>query len=405
MTKVIIVLLIAINMLADIGYKNSGTLDYSLSHMDNKYINTLDLVVNNDISFDSSKLVISPGVFVNDRSTYNSIVKGDVARVNELYLNELYYSYFFGDSGLSLSVGLFPFRKGAFYEYGFNGYRAGNGLYSITDIVLQGAILSYNIDDSNTIQIGSVAFEKFFTSYRDSEKTSGPVTFDSFKNSAMDYIAYKYNDKSIYVDLELSKVYQYINNADIIDSNVVSLGLSYNDEIETGRTYYSILSTSHSKGDTSSLYPTMGMYTGTPPPPGPPGGPSPRYTDNHFYYDKFETHGYYYLLGIKQEIDRVLFERDLVLSAEYGYRSPGYHNLLAGRPISPHSYADIGHFYNFSVGVRIAKNNMVKLRYLIYDTDDKSTKYGFSPITTESSNVPGSKDHYSVVVLHWYLDF
>ena len=47
---------------------------------------------------------------------------------------------------LTYHFGLFPFRKGKFYEYSFNGKRAGTDLYTITDVTLQGNILSYQED-------------------------------------------------------------------------------------------------------------------------------------------------------------------------------------------------------------------------------------------------------------------
>lgn len=392
--------LLPVSLTADMKYKNSGSLDYTLTHIDGTHINTVDLILNNDFYFENTKISISPGIFTNDHGTYNSVIKGDVSKINEVYLNEAYISQKITDN-LSVAIGVFPFRKGSFYEYGFNGYRAGNGIYSITDIVLQGAIISY-VYDKHTIQFGTLKYEQFIKSFKDFERGDGSVNYDSFKNSSMDYLAYKNSNGPWYTELQFSKISQFINDVDIIDSNVYTVGFSHDTSQYNGNTLYAILSYSTSKGDTSSLLPTAGMYSGAPPIPPNSGD---RYSDDSYHYDNFDSAGYYYLLGIKQEFDKCLFDRDIVLSVEYAYRSPGYHNLLAGRPLSPHSYADIGYFYNLSVGIRVDKNNMVKLRYLLYDTNNQSTKYGFSPVATSSSNIPGSKDRYQSLILQWYLDF
>ena len=398
---------------ADVTYKNSGSLDYSLTNMNNKNVNMVDVIINNDFYIgDNTKIVFSPGVLTDDRGTYNSIVKSNVNKISEVYINELYVSYLLTDN-LSIAVGVFPFRKGAFYEYGFNGYRAGNGLYSITDNVLQGFVVSYTLADT-VFQIGTVSYQKFFKSSHDYDEKASPITYDSYKGSGMDYFAIKQNLGKWYLDLEVANVYQYMNTVDVIDSNVYSLGVSYDESVTTGRTYYAIASWSQSKGDTGSLAYTYdysyGVYSPMYKPdpdggqPEPPNGSQPFHNDSA-QYDSFKTSGYFALIGVKQEIDNVIFGKDLVLSAEYAYRSGGYHSLLAGRPLSPHAYADIGNFYNLSAGVRIDKNNMIKLRYYMYDTNGASTKYGFTPVTTDATNVNGALTRYQAIILQWYYDF
>ena len=368
--------------------KHSGSLDYSLSEINDHSVNTVDLIYNTDIYFDnSSKLVVSPGIFTNDGRTYNSVVKQDVDSIQEIYINELYFSKALTEE-LTISLGIFPFRKGTFYEYGFNGYRSGNGIYSVTDVVMQGGILTYTKDE-HVIQLGSLAYEKYIDSWYDVKDRDVMYNLTRFKNSKMDYMTYKYINDKFYNEIQYAKVKQDLDKYEIISTDVITLATSFNNESSTGRTYYTILSVSKSKGDTTTVAPNH----------------IPNTNDPTYHFGTFNTSGWYGLVGIKQELDSFIFNKDVVISMEYAYRSPGYHNLLKGKPISPNAYADIGDFYNFSVGVRLDKNNMIKLRYYVYDTRNESTKIGFAPIATPASNVPNSRTRYDSITLHWYLDF
>lgn len=386
MNKLVIILLLIINVSANnLEHYISGNIEYSYIIDNTNNANQLDVKVNNDILYGRHGLSFSPGFYMYDNDSYNSIVKEDVSKIRAIYLNELYYTYYTCNK-LKFSVGNFPFRKGSFYEYSFNNNRERIGLYSITDITLQGIIATY-ANDKHTIQIGSVGFEKYFTSYKDYDKGNGNITFDSYKDSGMNFGIYKYKDNKLYLELQLMDIYQYLNGVKIIDTNNAAVGISFNDEKNTGRTYYTILSYSSSTGDTSSLSPIGSSFS----------------TDI-YHFDKFKSSGYYYLIGIKQELDNVLFNSDIVLGAELSYRSPGYHSLLAGRPISPHSYGDIGYFANIYAGIRINKNNMFKIRYFHYDNNGLSTKYGLSTEST-SSFITDKDDKYDAIILQWYYDF
>lgn len=379
-----LLLLTAILGAKDYEYQTSGSFDLSNMSYDGKNYQIADVIFNNDVYFDNAKLVFSPGAYYASNGFYNTITRDKVTKLNAVYINELYGSYRLNDH-VTMSAGLFPYRKGKFYEHSFNGNRVGMGIYTITDVTLQGWILTHETGD-HRVSIGSVGFERFFKSFKDFNEGDGSLTYSSYKDSGKDFIRYEYDNGAYYFNLGYSDIYQYVNDVKVIDTDLITVAGSYDDEINTGRLYYFIMSYSNSRGDTSSLSP-VGMP----------------FSNNDAHFDKFKTTGHYWLVGVKQELDAALFKKDVVLGAEVSYRSPGYHSLISGMPISPHAYADIGYTYNIHAGIRIDKKNLVKLRYFINDNRNQVNKYGLAPVTTE---LPEDEDRYrDAVMLQWYYEF
>lgn len=386
MLKYINLLLVAVGLLyaSVIEHRLSGVIDYSYINSSENNANQLDMVINNDMYLDDHRLTASPGFYLYDRSSYNRVVKEDVSKIRAIYLNELFYTYS-PDERLSLSIGLFPFRKGSLYEHSFNNNKIGMGLYTITDAVLQGIILTYKND--YTIQLGTVAYERYFKSFKDYDEGDGPLTLDSYRKSGIDYLMYKNKYNKFNYELYYMYMYQYVLNKEIINTDSVSLAVSYDDEDVSGRVYYGILSASKSEGDTSPLINNVEIIN----------------KDTHF--GSFETSGYYFLLGIKQEYDNALFGKDVMLGFEYSYRNRGYHSLLAGRPLSPHSYGDIGSFYNAFVGIRVTRDFLIKARYFKYDSGNVSIKRGMSPVYGKNIINDKSNHKHDAFVLQLYYDF
>ncbi len=383
--KKLLLIILTLSHLYSVELITSGNIELSSMLRDGEKVNLLDLNINNDLHFENSKFVTALGLFYTDNKVYNNNVKMFVNESESIRINELYYTQYVNNN-LSFSFGLFPFKKGTFYEYGFNGNRSGIGLYTLSDAQLQGGIVTYN-KDNYTLQIGSVVYLKYFKPYKDYAKTDNEVTFDSYKDSGMDYITYKYTRDKWYSELMLTNTYQYVNNKKIIDTDTYSLALSYDDEISTGRTYYTIYTYSDSKGDTSSLSPLKVPFS----------------TD-YYHFDKFNTKGYSLLLGFKQELDNVLFNKDMVFGLEYLHRSKGYHSLLAGEPFSYDSYSNIGDSYNIHTGIRFNKNTILKLRYYHYDNNGVMTKPMLSTVTTDENN-GDSTGSYDSWTLQLYIDF
>ena len=228
----------------------TGNLELSSMLTNTKTVNLVDLNINNDIHFKNSKFVTSLGVYKTDNPVYNNNVKMQVNETESIRINELYYTQYVNEN-LSLSFGLFPFKKGTFYEHGFNGNSAGIGLYTLTDAQLQGGIATY-VKDDHTVQIGSVSYLKYFKPYKDYATGDGPITFDSYEDSGMNYITYKYKKDKWYTEFMITDTYQYVNGHKILSTDTYSIALSYDDEINTGRTYYSIFTKTYSEGDSSS---------------------------------------------------------------------------------------------------------------------------------------------------------
>ena len=368
----------------NVEYDFTGHVEYYMIRMKSNTINRLDLVLNNDMVYGNNKLSISPGYFLVDTPVYNSVNKKKIPILNALYFNELYYSYKY--KNFIFSIGLFPFRKGSFYEYSFNDVRAGIGLYTLTDVTLQGIVGTY-INGTNITQIGHVGFDSYFKSFKDFNKGDSDITFDSYKDSGMNFLINKCTYGKWYTELQLSFMYQYVNGVRILDTDNYALGISYDDRLDTGRTYYSIIAHSRTSGDNTALSPFKVPYD-----------------DKQYHFGKVKTSGYHMLVGVKQDIDNFIYKKDLVFGAEYLYQSAGYHSLTVGRPLSPSSYGDIGDTYSTYIGIRIDKSNLIKLRYYKYYQSDKTIKYGLTPVTTDAKNIKGPGNH-SFIGLQWYYDF
>lgn len=382
--KFLVCIFLLVKILSATELKTSGNIETTNVNNGDLSTTLLEANINNDLYFNNTKIGTSVGIFISDNESYNNNVKEYVDRVEIYRVNELYLTQYLTDR-LSVSFGVFPFKKGTFYEYGYNGNRTGIGLYTLSDANLQGAIATYTVDN-HTLQIGSVAYEKYISTYYDAKEGNGNITFRSYKDSGMNYISYKYNRDKWYSEIMLTNTFQYLNDVKIISTDTYSLALSYDDEAITGRTYYSILTMTDSVGDNSSL------------------SPIGRFSTDEYHFDKFETNGYSWLLGFKQEIDNLIFNKDFVFGIEYLYRSEGYHSLLAGEPLSYDSYSNIGSSYNTFIGMRYDKNTMFKLRYYRYDSHDRMTKGVLSPVSTDLVNKDGNGD-YNSIILQLYIDF
>lgn len=385
MKKIIISIMLLSLTLTATGIKNtiSGSLETILSKSDRGVVKAGNLIINNDTIRDRDKFVTSIAIELANGPQYNTNVKTNVGNVNLYRFNELYYTRYI-DNGISLSVGLFPFKNGRFYEYGYNGHRTGVGIYTLTDAVLQGAVITKKFKNQ-TIQFGSLVYEKYFKSFKDYEKGGSEITLDSHKDSSFNFISYSNEVNKWYYNATFSKIGQVLNGKKIIDTNTATIAMSYNDDTSSGRTYYGLFTYSSSKGDTANILSGVG-----------------RSSSAVTHFDEFKTNGYFYLLGAKQEIDSFVYNRDLVIGLEYMYRKPGFHALLAGKPLSRTTYSDIGSMYNAFIGLRLDKDTLIKLRYYKYDSEGESTKGILSTTHTSDFNNDQSQETFS---LELYIDF
>ena len=382
-------------------YKFSGNLNMSTqlqnnttlvngSHPDNK-ISQLELVLNNDIYFGNTKVVISPAINKTSNWTYNNVIKKELPPIEMWYFNELYVTQQLMDNSygtLSASVGLFSFRQGTFYEYNYNNTRVGNGLFSNMDIMLQGGIITYS-KGNNTLMVGDLRYERWGYSEHNRSNIQTVMDYRDYKDSGGLFIMdrYKVTDK-LYTEFNYYGIEQYALGKVMMNTDLYGLGVSYDDSENTGKTYYAILTYNVTDGDNTYLSPVMHWPI----------------NNKSTKFGKFENEGYSVLVGVKQELDQLAFGKDFVIGGEVIYKSPGYHSLLAGNPFSPYSYTDIGYTYNLSAGVRLDKDTLFKLRYTKYEPDG-STKYGLSNVSTDSDNVMRSIDSSSTIVAEIYFEF
>jgi hypothetical protein len=394
MKHLLILLLLNSMLFSEILYKMSGNLELTYEQVSlvkekktfqNDNI-ALDLVINNDFYTNKGKFVFSPGFYYVDNQTYNSIIKHNVNEMKALYINELYYTH---DviKGLSVSAGVFPFRKGTFYELSFNDERIGNGIFNVIDVTMQGVIATCKTSN-NIFSFGKINFDKYFKSFYDHDKQNGAISYDSYAGSGGYFIVDKVNYDNWYLEGNLYKIDQIVNGYKIISSDIASLAVSYDDQEVNGNTYYSTLTFSNSRGDSSALSPTGSTFI-----------------NKEYYFGDFKTNGYNIMVGFKKEFDNIVFNKDVSFGVEYMYKSPGYHSLLAGKPISPYSYGEIGYTTNINVGLRLDKDNVLKLRYCDYDQRGKTTMKGLTPVSTSIDNVNNAVEHSNSVMLQWYSDF
>lgn len=403
MYRILFIMLLSLSLFgSELEYALSGTVNLSTQlKNDTKLVNgkvsntkntIAEIVINNDFYYNKSKLVISPALNKTSQWTYNNVIKKEIPKVELWNFNELYFTQ--GDvieseyGNISLSVGLFSFRRGTFYEHNYNGTRVGNGLFSNMDIMLQGYLVTHTYGN-NTFMIGDLRFEQWFTSQHNRSSTDTTMTYSDYKDSGGLFIMDRYQatDK-IFMEFNYYGMDQYVIGKEMLHTDMYGLGLSYDDSEETGRTYYTILTYNETKGNNKFLSPRLNWPINTP----------------STKFGEFSNTGYSILGGIKQELDQLVFSKDFVIGGEVIYKAPGYHSLLAGNPFSTYSYTDIGYTYNLSVGMHYDKNTLIKLRYTEYNPT-KATKYGLSNESTDSKYVPTSIDSSNQVTLEIYYEF
>ena len=68
------------------------------------------------------------------------------------------------------------------------------------------------------------------------------------------------------------------------------------------------------------------------------------------------------------------------------------------------SYSNIGDTYNTYLGLRYDKNTIIKLRYYVYDANNKMTKGILSPVSGDLVKDNGN-GNYEYLILQLYIDF
>jgi len=391
----IIMILCSLNLYGEIATNISGNIEYSNINTETTYnngdskqynINRLDTTVNVDTYFDSSKFVVSIGYLGTDSDVYNNVVQKDITPLKVLYINEFYYTTNISEH-LTVSIGEFTFRKGTFYEHSYTGDKVGNGLYNIIDVNLQGGLVSC-ITENHVISIGRMYFDKYGKSFYDYGEVNPELSYDSYKGTNVDMLIHKYNKDELYIETNIYDMEQVVNGSPIINTKALGVGISYDNTDNSGILYYSILTKTKSTGDTTSLSPIFVPYK-----------------SDKIHFDKFRSNGYSYLLGVKKELDNVIYGKDMTIGFTYTDRSKGYHSLLAGSPMSPMSYSDVGKFYNVNTGLKLNKDTVINLMYSRHDTTGINNKLGLSTLTYETGNLPNGVSHNDSLIVQFYMNF
>ncbi len=383
---VIWLLVLSTLMAEDIKVELSGDLEASLIKFENKHATIYEANLYSDFYYNDYKLGTSIGMYKTNRPFFNTNIKQYSPQVNMYRFNEFYLTRKLNEN-FDISIGLFPFKKGRFYEHSFNGNKRGIGIYTLTDLPMQGGIVTYN-NGKHKVQIGNVGYERWFKSYHDEIEQTNMSNYRTFNGSRMDFISYEWQCEKWYTKLLYTDIEQKIMGNVVNETNGFTFALEYDDQIDTGRTYYGIVSFTKTDGDNRKLSPAGGSYE-----------------NDIMYFGKYKTNGNFLLLGVKQELDSIIFNRDVAVGFEYMRRSYGHHTLLAGKPISYESSGDVGEVYNTFVGLRVDKSKLLKLRYYHYDSGGKMTKAPHTPIVNGVPNGLESLGSYDAFVLQLYIEF
>lgn len=352
----------------------SGSIEVSEVVYKNKLLNITDIVVNNDyVVKDTFKLSTSLGLFTTDGAVYNDGSKQFINELTMLKINELYITSYLTEN-YHISVGLFPFNKGSFYEHNFNGKKTGTSVYTLTDLTMQGVIDTY-IKDDQRVQLGSVYYDKFMVSHYDLNNES---YLDRYQDSSIDFISYRLIEDNIHKELLFTNTKQQLDGNVIMDTYTSTVALSYDDEEYSGIVYYGIATKSYTDVDGSVTI------------------------DNK----DTKVDGHSLLLGIKKEADRLLFGKyDMTFGIEYLKRSTGYHSLLIGKPLSYQSYSDVGDNIYITTGVRFTSNLLFKIKYYRYDSKGKTTSLPYSIVSEELKDGSSGLNRYNSFIFQIYYEF
>ena len=327
----------------------------------------------------------SIGAMFTDDSMYNAILKHGVKPLHIMFINDLYIQYIINEDW-DIDIGMFSFRKGMLYEYGFNDYRIGNGIYSTITNQLQGVVLKRKLDYCN-ILIGRLYADKWLNSvlYINKEnKKLGTVT----KGTVVDIITIKNSFNRWKFETDLYSIDKYIYEKYVGHINMISAAFSYNTDDINGLLYYGLISYSKSNNNNISSSPT---------------GEEMYYSS--YYFGANKSSGYKYLIGIRKTFDIESIKKEVLIGEEYGYVNTGYSNLTLGKPIEPYNYALLGTTYNTWIGIRLNRNQMLKLRFCYYKNNGDTYYKGAGTKSTDTDNIYMSVKSERSITIQYYIDF
>lgn len=131
--------------------------------------------------------------------------------------------------------------------------------------MLQGYLLTHTYGD-NTLMVGDLRFEQWFTSQHNRTSTDTAMTYSDYKDSGVGLFImdrYQATDK-IFMEFNYYGMDQYALGKEMMHTDMYGLGLSYDDSEETGRTYYTILTYNETKGNNTFLSPRLNYPINTP---------------------------------------------------------------------------------------------------------------------------------------------
>lgn len=256
-------------------------------------------------------------------------------------LNQFLFVYSF-DSSVFVSAGQINMKRGAFSEYAHMGRENSDGLFTMYDTTLQGAMLGYRYGDSNRIFFGYgvkhvVKVAQDFGSFAD---IAGP----SWAYFAMSSNEWKIDDKGQKVILKLNGSYSSVKPESNEDLEVARLklagfGLSWDDSEDSGYVAYTILAAS----------------------------------DMHNLLDGTSNHGYNALFGARKDFDYVGSNMSGNMGGEIYHSSRHWKSMVPGEPTSLYGYGKLGNVYSMYIGIDPVSQMNIKLRYIYSDLDYKRT--------------------------------
>lgn len=337
----IIVTLYLSNILNAFEFKNLNYLQGVLGEIkssNNKYnINRFSVNSYNDFIVNNSLSVTSTLNYTTTSQHYSRSYNRFIQEECFFELSEFMLNYQYNNN--VISIGAFTFKEGKYSEHFKIGLSQSDALMTLYYINMKGIFYTH-YKDNIKYQIG----------YAFKSEDIYILTEDRYKNAKEDsdlaylFITHKINKKlESVLNISTSNITSSaIYNPNIIKSigilTLLGIGLEWNDQANTGKTFYGIAGLSHTIFDSSILTSNNKKVI----------------IPNMSFNKKNKQIGYSILIGASKSFDNIIYKKTIFINGEYFYASQNWASYVTdSKNFETYGWGHLGHTFKGRVGLEI----------------------------------------------------
>ena len=378
--KLILILSIICMNLISYEYEFSGSAKAEINmlkmHGDNpesEIFTNSSIILYNDFTYENVIVNISPYVRLSS-SVYNNVINEYAVNMRSFGLHEASISYAIDE--IMVTVGVVSFSDGNFIYEGGKYQEKGNGLSLITNLTLEGTIITAPLFDDFYTSFGYFFKNKYVNSHEQNGKILKSTVGNDydFSDSKGKFIIVGGNKNNHSIELNIWNYDSYINS-NYISTNML-MGLAYSYRIDE-TVYYGTVAHSRTKGDSTPMSP-LGF----------------QFSNNNYSFGEFDVSGTAILAGISKTEFISFIDRDMSFNFEYYRSNKGFHSMLLSEPYSSYGYADYGDSYTIRTTVNMSDMFRVTVGYKHHRTSGDELKGG-GVVVTGKTKLMDDANHYT----------